>query len=113
MKIVEQTATKLAFSIGVPYFNATQCDFDRTTDRGTIKRTMMFWPMKTLDIPLSEISAVRLAVATTSTPDTGSYSKSYPEILCKSGRRIAMASFRESSSKKAVEAMKAFLGFGA
>ena len=108
MKITEQSKTRLAFAIGIPFFNGTQCDFDRNTDRAKIKRVMLFWPLKTIDVPLGDISSVRVAVSTGSAGESGSYSKSYPEVLLKSGRRVAMAAFGESSSKRAVAAMDAF-----
>jgi hypothetical protein len=70
---------------------------------------MIFWPLKTVDVPIGDIASIRLAVATANAGDGASCSKAYPEILLKSGRRIAMAAFTEAASKRAVAAMSAFL----
>lgn len=106
MKIIEQTATRLAFSIGVPYFNVSHCTFDRTAGRATIKRVMLFWPLKPIDVPLEDVAGAMLSGAAT-TSQGGAMR--YPIVLLKSGRRISLASFGEAAAKRAVEAITAFL----
>lgn len=111
MKIIEQTKDRLVFKIGVPYFNGTSCEFDRAKGRAVLKRVMLFWPLRTIDLPIEEIAAARLASAFGLSGDTttDTYSKDYPVIELKSGTRISLAAASEKVSKKAVEMINDFL----
>jgi hypothetical protein len=111
MKIMQQTDTKLTLNIGIPYFNQSQCDFDRTTGRARIKRAVVFWPLKTVDVPLSEISSIAVSVQHAGSAERGQ-TKYSPEILFKSGKCINLWANSESSATKAVAAMNAFLQAG-
>jgi len=106
MKIIEQSATRLAFKIGLPFFNGSECDFNRSTGRAVIKRWMLFWPRKPIDIPLDDIASAKLGMSAVSSQGGYNY---YPILVLKSGKPINMASFTESAAKKAVDAISAFL----
>jgi hypothetical protein len=108
VRIIEQNGDKLIFRIGVPYFNGTSCDFNRLTGRAVIKRVMLFWPMRSVDVGLAEIERAQLAQTSGSTGGT-SYTKTYPVLLLKSGRPIAFAAASEKASKQTVEMINAFL----
>ena len=106
MKIIEQSATRLAFKIGLPFFNGSECDFNRSTGRAVIKRWMLFWPRKPIDIPLDDIASAQLGMSAVSSQGGYNY---YPILVLKSGKPINMASFTEAAARKAVDAINAFL----
>ncbi|HEY5208929.1 MAG TPA: hypothetical protein VIJ42_05715 [Stellaceae bacterium] len=105
---LEQSPTRLAFKLGIPHVNHTECQFDRTTGRVTIRRVMLFWPMKPMDIAIADIARVTLVVDEGSGSETSGRSV-YPQIVLKSGKWFNLAAGREKSSKIAVDAMTAFL----
>jgi len=105
MKFIEQNDTRLAFKIGIPLISWTQCDLDRTTGRARIKRVMFFYPRKTIDIPLDEIQGVALMGGTG--VENSVYE--FPMLTLNSGERIKFAVHQYSQSKKAVDAVGAFL----
>jgi hypothetical protein len=106
MKIIEQTEARLSFKIGIPLLCWTGCDLDRTTGRARIRRVMFFWPRKTVDIPLGDIHAVSLVGA----GDNSGWQ--YPMVTLNSGERIKFAVHQYSRSRKAVDAVGAFLEQG-
>jgi hypothetical protein len=108
MKIIEQTEARLAFKIGIPLINWTQCDLDRTTGRARIRRVTFFWPRKTVDIPLGEIQAVSLMGGAGA--ENSVYE--YPMLTLNSGECIKLAVHQYSQSRKAVDAVGAFLQQG-
>ena len=108
MKIIEQTQARLAFKIGMPLLGWTHCDLNRTTGRARIRRVVLFWPRKTVDIPLDEIQAVSLVGATGA--ENSVYE--YPMLTLNSGECIKMAVHQYSQSRKAVDAVGAFLQQG-
>jgi len=105
---LEQSPTRLAFKLGIPHFNHTECQFDRATGRATIRRVMVFWPMQPIDIALDDIARVTLVVSEVSSSENSARNV-YPQIVLKSGKWFNLAAGREKSSKAAVEAMTAFL----
>ncbi len=112
MKLIEQIFEKVALSVGFPRFNGAHCVFDRTTRRASIKRIILFWRLKTIDLPLDEVAFARIVTVSGSAGESGSYEKTYPEIILTSGRRIPLATGSESSAKKTVAAINAFLADG-
>jgi hypothetical protein len=108
MMKIDQSATRLAFKLGIPHFNHTECQFDRGTGRAKIKRVMLFWPMKPIDVAIDEIERVTLVINESSGSENSARSV-YPQIVLKSGKWFNLAAGREKSSKAAVEAMTAFL----
>jgi hypothetical protein len=108
MKIIEQTEARLAFKIGIPFLGWTQCDLNRTTGRARIRRVILFWPRKTVDIPLGEIHAVSLVGGVGA--ENSAYE--YPMLTLNSGELIKFAVHQYSQSRKAVDAVGAFLKQG-
>jgi len=108
MKIMQESDTKLTVNIGIPYFNQSRCDFDRNTGRARIKRAVVFWPLKTLDVPLTDISSISVTVQRGGSAERGQ-TKYCPEVLFKSGKRVYLWAGNESSATKAVAAMNTFL----
>ena len=104
MKIIEQNEGRLAFKIGMPFMNCTHCDLDRTTGRARIKLVTFFWHRKPIDIPLDEIQAVSLIGA-----GSGDSVYEYPMLTLNSGECIKMSVAQYSQSRKAVDAVGAFL----
>lgn len=106
MKIVEQSATKLAFKIGMPYFNGSECAFDRNTGRATIKRWVLLWPRRTIDLALGDIAGAKLGVASVSGQGGEQF---YPIVVLKSGKQVTLPTFSETAARRAVDAITAFL----
>jgi hypothetical protein len=110
MKVIEKSATSLAFRIGYPYFNSTLFHFNRVTGRAIIKRVAFFFPLKQLDLALNDISSAYLGSASISSEGG---EQAYPILQMKSGEKFSIPAGTESSTKKAVTAINAFLKDGA
>lgn len=104
MKVIEQSANRLAFRIGLAHFNATDCDFDRSKGRARIERVIFFWRCKPLDYDLAAISDAYLQRM-----DGSDGRQYYPVLRLKSGAKVSFPAGMEAASKWAVESINAFL----
>jgi hypothetical protein len=105
MKVIEQSANRLAFRIGLANFNATECDFDPFKGRARIERVIFFWRCKPLDFELDAISDAYLARM----DNSRNSHEVYPVLRLKSGATFSFPAGMEAASKWAVSSINAFL----
>ena len=110
MKIIESTPDRLVFKAGIPHFNASRCEFDRTSGRARIERVIFFWRMKPVEIALEEIATGMLQHVSTITGEAMSTAVK-PQLRLRSGRviNIPMTVVSGKSAGRMMEIINAFL----
>ena len=111
MKLIEQSATRLVFQTGLRYLSGARCTFDHGTGRANIKRVMLMWPRKTLDIPLRDIVSVQSSVSKASV-EGGTVTTAIPQLTLASGQTVNLSVLAgdTKSAPVVIGAVKTFLG---
>ena len=100
MAKIEETATRLSVTIGLPSFNGTIAVFDKETGRAEIQVTNFFFKGKK-DVALEDIEGVKCVATKSAT---------FPRILLKDRKSINMPSAGITDGRQATAAIERFLG---
>jgi hypothetical protein len=107
--VLESTPTRLVVSFGYRLTGTTVCAFDKTTGRARFESRAFFWRQKPVDVPLSEITSIGVAVRQTPGP-IGTRTRT-PQVQLRSGKSITLPTTAKLDVIRSVMAqMRQFLG---
>ncbi len=103
-KITESTPQRLMLQSG-----STTLTLDRDAGKATLQRKLLFWALKPMDAPLSEVAGVTVDAAV---DRASGVEVCNTMLVMRSGAAWALAAADKKDADAAAVAMRGFLGLG-
>lgn len=101
-KIIESTPQRLAMQ-----FSSNTLVLDKAAGTATLQRKIMFWSLKPVEKPLSEVANITIDVAV---DRASGVEVCHAMLVMRSGEAWALAENEKKSAQDAVEVIREFLG---